>query len=112
VHGMKRLEAVMSATLGQERRLLEFTTGGKLCRMLRNTLRSYPQAKVQATRDVFGAVLDENTYLLIRTSGNLTVMEKRDLLVLFATWLVVDPGFLTHQSAVGQSADTTRSGVS
>lgn len=91
MRGLRRLEAVMSATLGRERRLLEYTTGGKLCRMLRNTLQSYPQATLVTTAAGFGALLDDNTYLLIRTSGNLTTQEKRDLLVLFATWLVADP---------------------
>jgi len=59
--------------------------------MLRNTLRNYPTTKLVKLKGGFGVSLAENTYLYVSFSGNLTDTEKRDLLALFATWLVADP---------------------
>lgn len=66
----------------------------KLLRMLRSTLRRYPSAKLERTRDGFGASLDASTSMRIRLSGSLTEQDIRDLLALFATWLVVDGAYL------------------
>jgi hypothetical protein len=108
---MRQLEAETRGIVRQERRLLEYTIGAKLCRMLRNTLLKWPMAQVKATAADFGVLLDEHTYLLIRTNGKLTALEKRDLLALFATWLVVNPEALAQEDAESHNAATMRSGV-
>jgi hypothetical protein len=64
---------------------------GKLCRMLRSTLQSFPQARLLHGKGGFGAALGDGTSLYIRFSGHLAPEDVRDLLVLFATWLAVDP---------------------
>lgn len=74
----------------------EATRINKLCRMLRNTLQSFPNARVHRGRDGFGASLGGGTWIWIRSSGHLNAGQLRDLLALFATWCVVDPGFLLH----------------
>ena|GEM_PF-4979713 len=71
----------------------------KLCRMLRNTLRNYPAARLLHGKDGFGAVLGDGISLYIRWSGHLAPADVRDLLVLFATWLAVDPGRLVDPEA-------------
>src|SRR5690349_9524407 len=76
---------------------------GKLCRMLRNTLRSYPAARLLHGRGGFGAVLGDGTSLFIRWSGQLPPRDLRDLLVLFATWLAVDPARLVDDEATEYS---------
>jgi hypothetical protein len=63
--------------------------------MQRSTLRRWPAAKVLKRPAAFGVSLDGDTSLYVSYSGSLTAEEKRDLLVLFATWLVADPGGLT-----------------
>jgi hypothetical protein len=75
---------------------------GKLCRMLRNILRSYPTAKLLHGRDGFGALLGEQRLIYIRWNGDLSDQDLRDLLVLFATWLVVDPERLHDAGINGQ----------
>lgn len=67
---------------------------GKLCRMLRNTLRSYPKARLLHGKGGFGVSLDDSTAMYIRCVGQLTPEATRDLLVLFATWCAVDPARL------------------
>lgn len=62
-----------------------------LCRMLRNTLRSWPSAKLLHGQAGFGATLDAGQFVWIRYSGQLSAQDLRDLLALFATWCVVDP---------------------
>lgn len=59
--------------------------------MLRNTQQKYPTMKVRTRRGGCGVFTAEGTFLYISYSGNLSLEEKRDLLVLFATWFVVDP---------------------
>ncbi len=59
--------------------------------MLRNTLRSYPKAMLLHGKGGFGVSLGGGDCLYIRSSGQLTAQDLRDLLVLFATWLAVDP---------------------
>jgi hypothetical protein len=108
---MRQLEVETRGIVRQERRLLEYTIGAKLCRMLRNTLLKWPMAQVKATAADFGVLLDEHTYLLIRTSGKLTTLEKRDLLALFATWLVVKPEALAQEALESHNDATMRSGV-
>jgi len=76
---------------------------GKLCRMLRNTLRSYPQARLLHGREGFGVVLGDGVSLFIRFSGHLAPADLRDLLVLFATWLAVDPARLIDEEATEYS---------
>jgi hypothetical protein len=66
----------------------------KLLRMLRNTLRKYPRARLMRTQEGFGASLGDGTFLWITCRGHLTPEDMRDLLALFATWLVVDPDYL------------------
>jgi len=62
-----------------------------LCRMLRNTLRSYPTAKLLIGKDAFGASLGEGISIWIHYSGLSNAEALRDLLALFATWCVADP---------------------
>lgn len=71
----------------------------KLCRMLQSTLRNYPQARLLHGVGGFGVVLGDGISLYIRWSGQLAPADVRDLLVLFATWLAVDPGRLVDPEA-------------
>lgn len=66
----------------------------KLLRMLRSTLRKYPRARLMRTQEGFGVSLGEGTFLWITSRGHLSPEDMRDLLALFATWLVVDPNYL------------------
>jgi hypothetical protein len=91
----------MTDTGAQERMSSALSPRDKLVAMLRNTLRSYPLARLHRGRDAFGASLGEDTWIRIRWSGHLTDTELRDLLALFATWLVVDPGALHENSDDG-----------
>ncbi len=68
----------------------------KLSRMLRNTLRRWTRARLVTTLDGFGVSLDAHTYVKVSVSGPLTDADLRDLLVLFATWLVADPSRLRN----------------
>lgn len=77
----------------------------RLCRMLQNTLQSYPLAKVLRSPGAFGVSLDERTYLRLCWSGPLSRRDMRDLLVLFAAWLAVEPNALV-------GADTGQAGSS
>jgi len=79
----------------------------KLCRMLRNTLRNYPRAKLLHGRGGFGASLDAQKSIYIRFVGQLTNEDLRDLLALFATWLVVDPDRLRSEG-FGEMAGVSR----
>jgi hypothetical protein len=88
----------MSDTVGQEQMSSALSPRAKLVAMLRNTLRNYPLARLHRGRDVFGVSLGADTWIRIRWSGRLTDTELRDLLALFATWLVVDPEAL-HESS-------------
>lgn len=81
-------------TSEQERKSSGATPLGKLVRMLRNTLRKYPQAHLLNTVAGFGASLDANTYIQVSYSGRWTAEDMRDCLALFATWLVADPARL------------------
>ena len=81
----------MSDTGAQERMSSALSPHAKLVRMLRNTLQSYPLARLHRGRDAGGVSVGEDTWIRIRWSGRLTDRELRDLLALFATWLVVDP---------------------
>jgi hypothetical protein len=89
----------MSGISAQAHKSLAAQRLGKLCRMLRNTLRSFPRAKLLHGKDGFGASLEDGTLLYIRWSGQLAPADIRDLLVLFATWLAVDPGRLVDAEA-------------
>ena len=75
----------------QERKSSGVDPRAKLCRMLRNTLRSFPTAKLLHGKGGFGASLDDGRLIYIRWTGDLSDADLRDLLALFATWLVVDP---------------------
>jgi hypothetical protein len=68
-----------------------FEPRAKLVRMLRSMLRSWPQARLIHTSGGFGALLDDRTYIQIAYSGHWTAEDMRDLLALFAIWLVADP---------------------
>jgi hypothetical protein len=79
-------------TLG--RKLSGSLASKKLSAMLRNTLQSFPTAKLQTRKGGFGVFTDDGTYLYVSFSSNLTRTEKRDFLALFSTWLVADPDAL------------------
>lgn len=81
----------MNDTAELERKSPRAQRLGKLCRMLRNTLQSYPAARLLHGRGGFGVVLGDGISLYIRWSGRLAPRDLRDLLVLFVTWLAVDP---------------------
>lgn len=66
----------------------------KLCRMLRNMLRNWPQARLWTMQDGFGVSLDAQTYMRVSFSGRWNEEDMRDCLALFATWLVAEPGRL------------------
>lgn len=84
----------MNDTYAQVPKSREAQRLNKLCRMLRNTLRSYPAAKLLHGMGGFGVSLEDGTSIWIRWSGRLAPMDLRDLLALFAIWLTVDPGRL------------------
>lgn len=71
----------------------------KLSRMLRNMLRRWTRATLVTTLDGFGVSLDAQTYVKVSISGPLSDAELRDLLVLFAVWLVADPSRLRNRGA-------------
>jgi hypothetical protein len=95
----------MSDTSAPEPKSSERAASERLIRMLRSTLRRYPRAKLQATRGGFGVSLDEFTILRVCWDGPLSAADIRDLLALFAVWLVADPEVLL-------SAGTPLSGFS
>lgn len=88
---------MMNDTSAQVRRSPRATPLNKLCRMLQNTLRSYPRARLLHGRGGFGGSLDANTCIYIRYVGNWSPEDLRDCLALFATWLAVDPDRLIDQ---------------
>lgn len=92
----------MSGTFAQEPRSKEAQRLDKLCRMFRNTLRSYPQAKFLHGMGGFGVLLDDGISVWIRFSGDLPALDLRDCLALFATWLVVDPERLVTPADFGE----------
>lgn len=64
--------------------------------MLQNTLRSFPKALLWRRKGAYGALLGGGSYLRVSFSADLTGEQQRDLLALFATWLVADAsGLLT-----------------
>jgi hypothetical protein len=81
---------------------------GKLCRMLQNMLRRYPQARLWTTKDGFGVSLDAATYVVVSYSGNWSDEAMRDCHALFATWYVAAPAALRmegrHLAGVLQAA--------
>jgi hypothetical protein len=78
-------------TYSLAQKLDESVASRKLIRMLQNTLRRWRTTKLETRKGGFGVFMGEQTYLSVSFSSDLTVEEKRDLLVLFATWLVADP---------------------
>ena len=74
-----------------ERRSPDAKALNRLSAMLRNTLQRWPKACLTVTEVGFGARLDAQTSLLIASSGPLSAEDTRDLLALFAVWLVADP---------------------
>ena len=84
----------MTVISEQEHRSNGATPLAKLCRMLRSTLRRYPQARLWNMQDGFGVSLDAQTYMRVSLNGNWTAEATRDCLALFATWLVADPAKL------------------
>lgn len=75
----------------QAPKLLDAIQLKKLSRMLRSMSRRWPNTRLLVTLGDFGVQLDDGRYLHIVRSGNWTAADMRDLLVLFATWLVVEP---------------------
>lgn len=80
------------------RKSSESTPIGKLSRMLQSTLRRFPTAKLWIMQDGFGVYLGGETYLHVHYSGRLRTADLRDLLALFATWLVADERRLRGES--------------
>lgn len=81
----------MNATCSQEPKLLESIRIRKLLRMLQSMWQKYPMGRCRKRPGEFGVFMDENTYLRASWSGDLTPTDLRDLFVLFATWVAVDP---------------------
>lgn len=81
----------MSVTYGRGRKLLVSIREKKLLRMLQSTSQKFPGAKLIKKRGAFGVCTDGPISLYIRYSGELSPTDLRDLLVLFATWVTVDP---------------------
>jgi len=88
--GPKFAEPEIPTTSAPAPKLGESLALARLSRMLRNTLRKWPKAKLLKRAGGFGVSLDAETCLYVSSSGSLTVEEKRDLLVLFAAWLITD----------------------
>lgn len=80
-----------SDTSAPVRRSKDATQRAKLAAMLRSTLQKYPAARLQRGRGAFGASLGEDRSLRVSFNGALSAADLRDLLALFAVWLVVDP---------------------
>jgi hypothetical protein len=66
----------------------------RLSRMLRNTLQSYPNAKLWTRKDGFGVSLGGGAYLVVSCSGIYSSAAKADLLALLAAWLRADENAL------------------
>jgi len=99
----------MSDTYGQEHRSSDATQVSGLTRMLQSMSRRFPQARLLHTAGAFGVQLRDGSYLLIQRSGHWTDGDTRDFLVLFARWLVVDPGGLDAlQPTLGGASATVR----
>lgn len=81
----------MNDTLELAPKSKEQSAQEKLIRMLRSTLRRFPHARLMTTAGGFGVYLDEETALYVATRGRWSDTDMRDLLALFATWLVADP---------------------
>lgn len=73
--------------------------------MLQSISAKYPTARLLSRPGAFGVLLDGDRSLLITINGGWTNEDLRDLLVLFATWLVAEPGYLrgTSHAADGSS---------
>jgi hypothetical protein len=82
---------MMSDISGPGHKSKEYAAREKLTRMLRSTLRRFPQARLMTTAGGFGVYLDDATALYVATRGPWSDQDMRDLLALFATWLVADP---------------------
>lgn len=82
----------------QVRKSSESKATAKLLRMLQSTSAKYPSARLVRRQAGFGVLLGEGRYLLISTNGDLAPEDMRDLLVLFAAWLVVDADELRRPS--------------
>lgn len=96
-------------TSGQERKLIDATRQVRLAAMLRNMLRSYPSARLQhSTRGDFGVSLGEGRFLRITWSGDYPIDTLRDLLVLFAVWVLVDPSRVLNPIGRDGSSVTER----
>lgn len=99
----------MNDTYAQVLKSSAATPLGKLCRMLRSTLRRWPQARLWSMRGGFGVSLDANTYMRVSYNGNWTDADMRDLHALFATWYVAAPATLRmegqHLAGVLQMAE-------
>ncbi len=93
---------MMSDTWLQARKSKDAKRLSRLVHMLRNTLRNFPMAKLHHGKDVFGALLGDGCSISIHWTGNLSNEDLRDLLALFATWLVVDGGRLIDREADDQ----------
>lgn len=88
---MRWLEVAKEITYSLAQKLDESIASKKLTRMLQSTLRKWRTTKLETRRGGFGVYMGEQTFLSVSFSSDLTDEEKRDLLVLFATWLVADP---------------------
>lgn len=98
----------MSDTAERELKSREAQRYGRLLRMLRSTLQSYPKAKLLHGRGGFGVSLDAKSSLFIRFSGQLPPADLRDLLALFVTWLAVDPNRLVDTEDTDEYSGVSR----
>lgn len=96
--GLRWLDRQARITMKQERKLGGYLALGKLSRMLQNTLRNWPLARVVRRKGGYGVSLAEETYLRVSYSSDLTLPQQRDLLALLATLLVADPDKLIDQN--------------
>jgi hypothetical protein len=69
----------------------------RLSTMLRSTLQKWPTALLWRRKGGYGALLGGGIFLHVSFSTRLTAAEQRDLLMLFAVWLVADPERLLSQ---------------
>lgn len=81
----------MSGTSELVRRSSASSPLAKLSRMLQSMSRKWPRTSLIVTTDGFGASRIDGSSLHIVRNGQWTDADMRDLLALFATWLVADP---------------------
>lgn len=84
----------MSDTIARVRKSRDASPLDRLCRMLQNMSRRWPNTYLVATVGGFGVRSADGRYLHIVCNGHWSDADLRDFLALFATWLVADPSGL------------------